>query len=49
MSKGILIYAYDFNMHCYVGHLWRVHATDQPMEVEWAKALELFKDNGEGL
>ena len=33
-SKGALSYAYDFNVHCYVGHLRRVHASNPPMEVE---------------
>ena len=34
-SKGVLSYAYDFNVHCYVGHLRRrVHASNPPMEVE---------------
>ena len=33
-SKGVLSYAYDFNVHCYIGHLRRVHASNQPMEVE---------------
>ena len=33
-SKRALSYAYDFNVHCYVGHLRRVHARNQPMEVE---------------
>ena len=27
-------YAYDFNVHCYVGYLRRVHTSNQPMEVE---------------
>ena len=27
-------YAYIFNVHCYVGHLRRVHASNPPMEVE---------------
>ena len=33
-SKGALSYAYDFNVHCYVGHLRRVHASNPPMKVE---------------
>ena len=37
-SKGALsqplCYAYDFHVHCYVGHLRRVHASNPPMEVE---------------
>ena len=33
-SKGALSYAYDFNVHCYIGHLRRVHASNPPLEVE---------------
>ena len=32
--KGALSYAYDFNVHCFVGHLRRVHASNPAMEVE---------------
>ena len=32
--KGALSYAYDFNVHCFVGHLRRVHAGNPPIEVE---------------
>ena len=33
-SKEALSYACDFNVHCYVGHLRSVHASNPPMEVE---------------
>ena len=36
-SKGTLSSTYDFNVHCYVGHLSllrRVHARNPPKEVE---------------
>ena len=39
-SKGALSHAYDFNVHCYVGHLRRVHASNQPMEVEVTNSPE---------
>ena len=33
-SKGALSYANNFNVHCFVGHLRRVHASQPAMEVE---------------